>query len=66
MNTVVLLMLVWKAGELVQVIEPLPGTRFQTVEVCERVLAELLQRQPPPEGYDVTPICVGPPQSPVN
>jgi hypothetical protein len=59
MWTVILLMVVFQGNDMVQVVEPMPGTRFETVEVCERVSQKFLA-MPLPEGHHAVAVCVSP------
>lgn len=57
---IILLMVVFEDDVLVRVVEPLPGTTFQTIAVCEEALAKLNARNPPPDGLKVKSFCIDP------
>lgn len=52
-----LLMVLFSDGKLVQVAEPMPGTTFQTMEVCYSAAAKLAGTRMPP-GWKAVPVCV--------
>ena len=57
MWSIILLILIFSPdGQLLQIVEPLPGTTFQTMEVCERVGQKQLT-VPLPAGQYAHAIC---------
>lgn len=56
---IILLMVVFEGSELRQVVEPLPGTRFETEEACHRVGTKL-EAYELPAGYHAKHLCIAP------
>ena len=57
MHHIVLLMIIFNGSQLVQVVEPIPGATFESVEVCERVSKKFLD-MPLPEGMHDVAVCI--------